>query len=63
VSREDYNDPLYRECINRRPSPKPGNDLGPTEQWRRVEAQRLLWDLAAEHNDDPSLVGDGQVAS
>lgn len=40
-------DRLYLEYLPVRPSGVPDTTLGPTEQFKRLQARRGLWDMAA----------------
>ena len=51
MSRADYYDELYRECIPHRITPAPSLHLGPTEQWRLEEL------LTAVGDDETPLEG------
>lgn len=52
MSRTDYNDPLYRECIPVRITPAPSLHTGPTEQFRLLELEREAWAILHLFNDD-----------
>lgn len=47
MSRADYDDPLYRECIPQRITPTPSLHRGPTEQYRLLELDREKWQTLA----------------
>lgn len=50
MSREDYLDPLYRECLPTRPTPSDGCLDGPTARWMLHELTAVIGD-----DDSPTL--------